>query len=156
MPLGQARMHGTMVLTNMHGPDRNHIAIQGCLRTGGGGDRRGKLYLFPKTWLCKIAQQNACITVRASFRMLRYADSSITTVSVFCFPKCGEDQCIIEIKLRWENFYLFTYLKRFHEIQTGLDRLTSVIVQQFYNPALRPPDDNLMTLSSTDLPASYF
>ena len=58
--------------SHQHGPDRNHTAIQGCLRTGGGGDRRGKLYLLPKTWSCKIAQQNACITVRASFTCILF------------------------------------------------------------------------------------
>ncbi len=96
-------------------------------------------------------ERKAILVAKDFLRVLRSVDPSITTVSVFCFPKCGTKQCIIEIRVRWENLHIYTHLKRFRDIQTGLDRLASVILEQFNNPSLRAPNANLMTMSDTDL-----
>ncbi len=96
-------------------------------------------------------ERKAILVAKDFLRSLRNADPSITTISVFCFPNCSIKQCIIEIRLRWENLHIYTHLERFCDIRTGLDRLTAVIVDQLNNPSLGEPDVNLMTMSDTDL-----
>ncbi len=86
--------------------------------------------------------------VAKDFLRLRYSNPSLNIVSVFCFPKCETKQCIIEIRVQWENFVIYTHLERFQDFKQSLERLKSVIVKQNDdNPLLKKPDDNLMTLS---------
>ncbi len=101
----------------------------------------------------KDTERKATFVAKDFLRMLRYVDSSITTLSVFCFPKRKVQQCIIEIEVKWDNFYIFTNLKRFPNLEDGLKRLKEVALKQCDHPALERPEENMMTLSPTDLNA---
>ncbi len=97
-------------------------------------------------------ERKATLVAKDLLRLLRCADSSISSVSVFCFPKCEVKQCIIEIKVEWKYFRIFTKLTRFPKLKEGLDRLKAVIVAQKGHPKINKPSNKaLMKLSDDDL-----
>ncbi len=97
-------------------------------------------------------ERKATLVAKDLLRLLRYADPSLSTLSVFCFPKCKVLHCIVEIKVEWKYFCIFTTLKRFPNLKKGLGRLKAVIEAQKDHPKIiKPSNKAVMILSDDDL-----
>ncbi len=103
-----------------------------------------------------IMKETECKTVLGAtdlLRMLRCSQPSLRELSSFCFPNAQSVQCIIEVRVVWQNLVVEFHITRFKTIIDGVERLKEVFKNQCETlPDIpdHPRRDMLMPLADED------
>ena len=94
-------------------------------------------------------ERKASIGAANLLRLLRSSNYNIKSITTFALPNLQSKECIVEIKITWEDYKFISELTRHRTIPSGIDRIIAVMKQQHENlPAL--VSKHLMKLSNEE------